>query len=127
MSVETIMGMMEIIPVEFKEMSIITLLLLIFITYIFYLIFNQIRNDLNTNEEEGKKRVSIIKEEHKILKKDFEGTRKELYDKINEIKENFSDIKVTIGRTQEMVKGNVDIQRIIQKDISEIRERLNRK
>ena len=119
--------MMEIIPVEFKEMSIITLLLLIFITYIFYLIFNQIRNDLNTNEEEGKKRVSIVKEEHKILKKDFEGTRKELYDKINEIKENFSDIKVTIGRTQEMVKGNVDIQRIIQKDISEIRERLNRK
>ena len=55
-----------------------------------------------------------------------EATKKELFNKITEVKDDFSDVKITVGITQEMVKSNADIQKIIQGDIMEIRKRLNK-
>lgn len=119
------MSIFSIIPVEMKPMSILTLISLIAIIYVFYLLFHQMQKDNKEREERHKMKLIVIMERHEALEKEFESTREKLYDKINEVKDEFTGIKVSMGRTEEMIKGNADIQRIIQKDISEIRERMN--
>ena len=120
------LGIFSIIPVELKAMSVITLILFVAILFIFYLIYKQIRKDMHENCKQSKVNLGYIEDNHNILKKDFEATKKELFNKITEVKDDFSDVKITVGITQEMVKSNADIQKIIQGDIMEIRKRLNK-
>ena len=119
------MDILSIIPVKFEPMSIITLLLLVAMVFIFYLVYNQIRKDLKDHKINGKKRTEGIQEDHKILKNDFEKTRGKLYDKIGEIKDDFGEMRISVARTEEMIKGTVIVQKIIQKDTEEIRKILN--
>ena len=120
------MELLSIIPVELKAMSIITLLLLVAIVYIFYLIYKQMRLDIQDHKLATEKSVEFVRKDHKELKVDFEDTRNKLYDKINEVKDDFGDVKITVARTQEMIKGSIGVQNIIQGDITEIRKRLNK-
>ena len=120
------MDILSIIPVKFEPMSIITLLLLVAMVFIFYLVYNQIRKDLKDHKINGKKRTEGIQEDHKILRKDFEDTRIRLYDKIGEIKDDFGDVKLIVAKTEQMIIGNAKIQEIIQADIKEIRKRLDK-
>lgn len=121
------MDILSIIPVEFKAMSIITLLLYVAMIFIFYLIYIQMRKDRIECKEQNIAKIKVVENEHNVLKNDFEDTRKNLYDKVNEVKDDFGDVKITVARTEQMIKSNADIQKIIQKDISEIRERMNHK
>ena len=120
------MGIFSIIPVELKPMSIITLILFVMIVFIFYLIYMQIRKDIKDHKITIEDTIGSFNINHNELKKDFEDTRDKLYDKINEVKDDFSDVKITVARTQEMIKGSIGIQNIIQSDITEIRKRLNK-
>lgn len=121
------MSLLSVIPVEMRPMSIITLILLVAIVYILYMVYHQMQKDSKELEEKHKMKLIVIMERHEALEKEFESTREKLYDKINEVKDEFTDVKIAMGRTEEMIKGNAYIQKIIQKDISEIRERLNHK
>lgn len=120
------MNILSIIPVEMKAMSIITLILIVAIVFMFAQIYKQIRVDLKEHKEQELLNISYVKDNHNVLKKDFEDTRENLFNKINEVKDDFGDVKITVGITQEMIKSNADIQKIIQNDITEIRKRLNR-
>lgn len=115
------------IPVELKPMSIITLILLVVIFFVIKSIYIQIGREIKEYKTAQEKDNTLLGECHRALKKDFEDTREKLYDKMNEMKDAFGPINVTVARTEQMVKNNADIQRIMQKDIGEIRERLNKK
>lgn len=120
------MDILSIIPVELKAMSIITLLLLVAIVFMFYQVYTQLRKDMKEHRDQNKVNIDYVKEDHTSLKRDFEDTRENLFNKINEVKDDFGDVKITVGVTQEMIKSNADIQKIIQNDITEIRKRLNK-
>lgn len=73
---------LSIIPVEFKPMSIITLLLLVAITYM-----------LTQNQKTITKEIKNIKQEHQELENDLSITKKKINDEFTQFVKNTTEIK----------------------------------
>jgi len=76
------------VPVELKPMSVVSLLLLSFIAFLFSLNHKAIIKELNTHKNQSTKELKIIKTDHKCLRKDFEHTKSSLDSKIIEVMNN---------------------------------------
>ena len=122
------MDILSIIPVDFKPMSIITLIIL---TLIFYIILLKINN----LKEKGKLKLNEFNEKHETLRKDYEKARDIIHEKIEnsfktvfeEIRSMNSNLSKLSERTAEQGANNSNIAKNIdniQKDFRDFKTRV---